>query len=254
MRCDAHIHLSLFPDREQLLLKLLQEKCLPIGVSCDLADASINKDLATKIPFPFLVGIHPWYAKADLFSEDLFLNLLNASTCIGIGECGLDANIDNSIQIPILRQQLDLASRLNLPVSLHVYKQHDQMLKILKSYAGKLSGLIHGFTSSKEIARAYLDQGFYLSFGRNFIQQRSKIPELLKFIPQDRILLESDADYKNSMPYDFELIDKQYALLSSLLKLSFFDTEALLYNNLCTLFLGKKHDLRLFGGKAEYFR
>ncbi len=254
MRLDAHVHLSLFPDREQILKKLLQDKCLPVGVSCDFADASVNRNLAAQIPFPFLVGIHPWYAKAGAFCEEKFLSLLQEPACIGIGECGLDANIDKNIQIPVLKQQLDLAAKLHLPVSLHVYKLHGDMIGILKSYAGRLSGLIHGFASSKEVARAYLDLGFYLSFGRHFIQQRSKIPELLKFIPQDRILLESDADYKNRRPYDFELADKQYALLSSLLKLSSSDTEDLLYDNLCTLFLGKQHDLRFFGGKAEYFR
>ena len=72
MRLDAHVHLSLFPDREQILKKLLQEKCLPIGVSCDFADAYVNKNLAAKIPFPFLVGIHPWHAGADLFCEENF--------------------------------------------------------------------------------------------------------------------------------------------------------------------------------------
>ena len=240
MRLDAHVHLSLFPAREQLLIALLSSKLMPLAVSCSLEDAQVNLELALKIPFNFLVGIHPWYAKSSYFDERAFVDILNKPSCLGIGECGLDSKCADDIQIPLLERQLDLALKYQVPVSLHVYKKHGELIALLRKYQGKISGMIHGFYSSQAIAKSYLDLGLYLSFGRTLIQERSKIPALLNFIPQDRILVESDADFKNNRPYDMALAAKQYALLANHLKLDMKACEDLLYNNFCTLFLRKK--------------
>ncbi len=248
MRIDAHVHISLFPNGEQLLKKLIDKNILPLAVSCDLNDSLLNQKLSLKYHTPFLAGIHPWYVESNSFNEQLFFNLLASPLCLGIGECGLDIRKPLSLQQDILKKQLDIAVSLDKPVSIHIYKTHGDLLKILKGYKGKLRGMIHGFNFSKELAREYLNLGFYLSFGRYLVKESAKVSELLKFVPADFILLETDADYKNHYTYDFDLPLLQYQVLSKLLNQDEASTEAVLYKNFSNLFLGKHHDLRLFSG------
>ena len=160
--------------------------------------------LAEKYP-DFVVpvmGIHPWTVrdKDDDELDGMFRLLEEKSPNLSIlGEIGLDFHQDNSPaqktkQTRWCERQLMLAASLNKPVVLHVVRGHDIMLPLLREING-LSGLIHGFTGSSQIAKQYIDLGFKLSLGARTFRHKKGVD--FSWLGQGDFVLESDApDYR----------------------------------------------------------
>jgi TatD DNase family protein len=113
-----------------------------------------------------------------------------------IGEIGLDfflASCNRSRQVHLLEQQLILARQAELPVVLHVRKAHNEVLAIVKKLQ-PLRGIVHAFSSSLEIANAYMALGFMLGFGGMLTYERShKLRQLASQLPLEMMVLETDA-------------------------------------------------------------
>lgn len=167
------------------------------------------------------LGLHPEEVKEDWQQQlatirtilDSQLSTLSTqpSTIIAIGEIGLDYHWDTTYceqQKLALRQQLDWALELDLPVMLHARDCTEDMLAILREYAPKgLRGVMHCYSGSYETAQQILQMGLYLGIGGVLTFKNCKLAEALvpsdgrPAVPLNRLLLETDAPFMAPVPY-----------------------------------------------------
>lgn len=147
-------------------------------------------------------GIHPHDAK--LFNdetEEQLKQIASHQEVKAMGEMGLDFYRNFSprgIQEKVLEAQFEIASRARLPVFLHQRDAHDSFLNILKNHRDSiLRGVVHCFTGSREELHAYLDLDMYIGITGWVCDERRgrHLHELLKEIPVNRLMLETDAPY-----------------------------------------------------------
>lgn len=141
-------------------------------------------------------GVHPEELEEHI-DEQLLLDLLSRDECVAVGEIGLDYyyTTDNKQkQKDWFDYQLSLAERLDLPVIIHDREAHADTLDILKSHNAK--GVLHCFSGSAEMAKEVLKMGFYIGIGGVVtFKNAKKTIEVVKNLPIDRLLLETDAPY-----------------------------------------------------------
>ena len=170
MLIDTHLHLF----NEGFDIDNVIKRASDVGVKylivsgSDLVDNRLNMELIAKYDNIFLsAGYHPSCA-GDVSEEDFsFLEgILDNSRVVAIGEIGLDYHYgkeDREAQIALFRRQLDLAVKYNLPVVIHTRDAFLDTYNILKEY--DLKGVIHCFSGSIEVARKFMDLGYYLGIG-----------------------------------------------------------------------------------------
>lgn len=147
-------------------------------------------------------GIHPHDAKT-VTSESLSIirSLARQPEVVAIGECGLDFNRDYSprpIQEKVFAQQLELAVELNMPVFMHERDANERFIAILKEYRSQLpAAVLHCFTGSEEDLTACLDLDLHIGITGWICDERrgGHLVDLVKQIPGDRLMLETDAPY-----------------------------------------------------------
>ncbi len=230
MLIDTHCHLfmdPLYSNVEGVLTRALQNGVRGMVVpSVEVGSWEKVRELAdNKMVFPAL-GLHPWYADEKL-DIGMLEKLLIETDSVAIGEIGLDFKIENpikTVQITVFRTQLDLAAELDLPVILHCRGAFDEMLSILseKEYDGRIKGVIHAFTRGPQLAKRFLELGFYLAFGGGVTRPRAKrARKSAANVPLNRILLETDApsigmdgiEPERVEPADVAKVAKSLALL-----------------------------------------
>lgn len=174
---------------------------LAITMGCNLQGSINCKQLAETYPnLYFGAGFHPGNQK-DYCKEDFIKlkELFSHPKCVCVGEIGLDYHwepFDKIKQSDLLILQLDLADKLNLPVSLHSRDATADMINVLKSYSPKSRGVMHCYSGSKETAKILLDLGYYISFaGTLTFKNAVNLKEVASYIPTDRILTETDSPY-----------------------------------------------------------
>jgi TatD DNase family protein len=148
------------------------------------------------------VGVHPHHARHfEPRTSERLRRLAREPGVVAIGECGLDYDRDFSPR-PLQRQafeaQLVLAAELGLPVFLHERRAHADFAAILKAYRDRLTGaVIHCFTGDGVELSAYLDLDLYVGITGWICDERrgAHLLELIGAIPQDRLLLETDAPF-----------------------------------------------------------
>lgn len=147
-------------------------------------------------------GVHPHDVKhCDPQTIPQLRELAAHSPVVAIGECGLDFNRDYSPrpeQEHCFEAQLQLACDLGLPVFLHERDAHVRFLEILKPYRHQLvPGVVHCFTGSEAELKAYLDWGLHIGITGWICDERRglHLQELVRSIPLDRLMLETDAPY-----------------------------------------------------------
>ncbi|OQY41067.1 MAG: hypothetical protein B6229_00105 [Spirochaetaceae bacterium 4572_7] len=146
------------------------------------------------------VGIHPNNASGNLKSRILTIeNQLKNKRVIAIGETGLDYYWDTTpkkLQKEFFISHIDLAIKYNLPIIIHNRDASEDILEILKSYNGKIKGVIHCFSSTPYFAKEFIKLGFYISFAGNLTYKNSsEIQESLKIVSIDKLLIETDSPY-----------------------------------------------------------
>lgn len=153
------------------------------------------------------IGVHPHEADAhpDLGASAL-IEAADHPRVIGIGECGLDYYYDKSArqaQRERFQAHIDAARATALPLIVHTRDAEEDTAEILERAAeqGVVSGVLHCFTSSAELARRALDIGFYISLsGIVTFKNARDLQETAKIIPEDRLLVETDAPFLAPMP------------------------------------------------------
>lgn len=196
-------------DRDELLQSLSAagvDKVVNIGASMD----SNGKILELMDKYDFLygaLGIHPSDTKQ---LEETGIGWLREACkhpkCVAIGEIGLDyywEKEDRETQKKWFREMLNLARDQKLPVVIHSRDAAQDTIDIMKEEnAQEIGGVIHCFSYSKEIAKIFLDMGFYIGVGGVVtFSNGKKLKETVEEIPMERIVLETDCPYLAPVPF-----------------------------------------------------
>ncbi len=202
---DSHCHLT---DKKYVGAKSVVENAEEAGVKI-IVDAGWSYQsaiCATENAEKFesvycTVGIHP--SESLIYTDDELLKLenrLSRKKCLAVGEIGLDYHYDGTdkpSQRELFEKQICLADKHKLPFVVHSRDSSRDMLDVLKTNKNKLSNgfLMHCFSESAEQAKNYLDLGAYFSFGGVITFKNCKKEDIVRAIPTDRILLETDSPY-----------------------------------------------------------
>jgi TatD DNase family protein len=162
-------------------------------------------------------GLHPGSVKAD-FKEALAYieQSLTGRQFAAIGEIGLDFYWDRSFekeQYLAFHQQVEWALSLSLPVVIHSRDSMDQTIQVIREHQnGNLRGVFHCFNADENSAKEIIKLGFYLGIGGTVTYKKSKLPEELKNIPLENIVLETDAPYLPPVPFRGKLNESSYII------------------------------------------
>ncbi|MGC6423453.1 MAG: TatD family hydrolase [Lentimonas sp.] len=200
---DAHCHLAdgrLLPFREEVGASLKRIGCeLSVVNGTSPEDWQAVVDYTTNNPSALpAIGLHPWKVNdAPDNWKDGFLQHLDKGVSI-IGEIGLDQWIegyDMDAQIDAFHWQIEQAADRNLPVSIHCLKAIDPLIQVLSESALPERGVhIHALNVPIEAARKLIEIGCYFSFNSGQLKPQAKhIISLIQAIPEERILIETDA-------------------------------------------------------------
>ncbi|QUI25559.1 TatD family hydrolase [Vallitalea pronyensis] len=196
-------------DRHQLLAQLPKEGIqYVLNVAADIPSAHVTVDLAKQYDYIYgAVGVHPHDVK-DMKEEDLEVikNLAAYDKIVAIGEIGLDYYYDFSpkeAQRLWFRKQVELAKEINLPVIIHSRDAAQDTFDILDETDAKMvGGVIHCYSGSLPMARAYVENGFYIGIGGVItFKNAAKLKEVVKHIAIDHLLIETDSPYMAPVPH-----------------------------------------------------
>lgn len=206
---DTHSHYDdekFNPDREMLLSNLQSQGVSNVvSCGCDIETTQFNFDLAQKYDFMyFAAGFHPECLEgASLEDLEIIKKFAQNKKCVAIGEIGLDYHWMSStkkVQKEFFTSQIELAAALDLPVIVHDREAHGDTLDILKTTKPK--GVVHCFSGSKEMAREIIKLGMYIGLnGVVTFNNARKSLEVVKEIPLDRLVLETDCPYLAPVPH-----------------------------------------------------
>ena len=207
---DSHAHYddeSFNCDRDTLLEELPNRGvCGVVTCGADLEGCRAAVDLAAQYDYIYAAaGIHPECVK-DMPANYLELveDFLSSGKVVAVGEIGLDYHFEDNAPRAVQRQafadQIALAQKHGLPVIVHDRDAHGDTMDILRQTAP--SGVVHCFSGSVEMAREVIRLGMYIGIGGAVTFKNARIPvEVAKFVPLDRLLVETDAPYMTPVPF-----------------------------------------------------
>ena len=210
---DSHCHLD-FPDFEGEISELVARATAAgvtrmVTICTRLRNEPAVRAIAEAYdPVFYAAGTHPMSAADEpLATVDELLKLTGHPKMVGIGESGLDYHYtaeSADIQKQSLRIHIAAARESGLPLIIHARAADDDMARILSEEyrSGAYNCVMHCFSSSKELAAAALDLGFYLSMsGIATFKKSQELRDIFAAAPVDRILVETDAPYLAPVPY-----------------------------------------------------
>src|SRR5699024_7496682 len=142
---------------------------------------------------------------------DYLKSLLGEKKIVGIGEIGLDYHYtkeNKDKQIWLFEEQLKIAEEFNLPVVIHSRDATMDTINTLKKY--KVKGIIHCFSGSLETANIYISMGFLLGIGGVVTFKNSKLKDVVKEVPSESIVLETDSPYLAPVPFRGKINSSKY--------------------------------------------
>ena len=228
----SHVNFSAFEaDRDAVMDRAREAETIVINVGTQI-DTSRKAVEMTRVyeNCYAIIGLHPihtgashhdakelgeggkeFVSRGEIFDKKAYGELLKDPKVLGIGECGLDYYRcdDESIekQKTAFIAQIEIANEFNKPMMLHIRNNPEDKTKnayfdaldLLKKYA-KVRGDVHFFAGGLEEAKAFLDFGFTLSF-TGVITFTSDYDEVLKYVPLDMIMTETDSPYVTPVPH-----------------------------------------------------
>ena len=219
MFTDSHCHLS-FPELQAQLPQIRQamqaagvSRALCICTTLEEFEA-VHQLAATYDNFWCTVGVHPDNEGVQEPTLEDLLQRASLPKVVGIGETGLDyfrlgerSVADMGWQRERFRVHIRAARQSGKPLVIHTRSASDDTLAILKEEGegggvGRAGGVFHCFTETEAVARAALDLGFYISFsGILTFKNATDLREVARFVPLDRMLIETDSPYLAPVPY-----------------------------------------------------
>ena len=214
MLIDSHCHLDridLKPYEDDFSCFMTAAKANQLEhllcIAIDLESYPAMLDLVLNFPeISLTVGVHPNVKECKDPSVDELVALGKLNKIIGIGETGLDyfrSEGDLSWQHQRFRNHIRAAKILKKPLIIHTREAKADTLKILKDEgAEEIGGIIHCFTEDWEFAQKALDLNFYISFsGIITFNNATTIRDVVKKIPSDKFLIETDSPYLAPVPF-----------------------------------------------------
>lgn len=210
MLIDSHAHLEMEQfdnDRQEVIERACLagvEYVITVGTNPAFGEKAISIAKQYKNIFVSL-GIHPHEAAtADDKSLAQMAELACQPEVVAYGEIGLDffRNLSpREKQIEVFSRQLEIARDLSLPVVIHDRDAHEQVLQLVRS-SGVQRGVFHCFSGDYALAQKCLDLGFYLSIpGTVTFDKAVKISDVVKKVPLEFLLLETDCPFLAPVPY-----------------------------------------------------
>ncbi len=209
MYFDTHAHFDdeKFDENRDILIEEMHSKGVDyiINVGSDMESSVKSMELAKKYDFIYAaVGVHP-HEVENMKEEDIntLKKYAEYEKVVAIGEIGLDYYYDFSPrdkQRYWFERQLDLAAELDMPVSIHSRDAAQETFDIIKN-SNVRKGVIHAYSGSVEMAKDYIDMGFYIGVGGVVtFKNAKKLADVVRFTPMERILLETDSPYLSPVP------------------------------------------------------
>jgi TatD DNase family protein len=204
---DSHAHLSSKPfdhDRREVVARARDAGVTFLEVGADLASAQKVLNTAREFGVPCTLGLHPHNAKDEPGYKEAWrrIEILvddNPDVVVAIGEIGLDyfRNISpKGMQIESFEMGLDLAKRKRLPVVIHERDARDDTISVIRNADLWQSIVLHCFHGDLDSARQYLDLDAYLGIGGILTYPRNHVfRDAVRYIPESRILMETDCPY-----------------------------------------------------------
>ncbi len=229
----SHVNFKAFDeDRDAVIREALANDTWVINVGTQIDTSRKAVEMANEYPEGVyaIIGLHPIHtgasyhdekelgeggaeftSRGEVFDKDAYRELLKDPKVVGIGECGLDyyrctpETIEKQKQAFI--EQIEIANEFNKPLMLHIrnnptdktHNSYFDALDLLKIHS-KVKGDVHFFAGNWEEAKAYLDFGFTISF-TGVITFTHDYDEVVRNIPLDMIMTETDSPYVTPVPY-----------------------------------------------------
>jgi TatD DNase family protein len=208
---DSHAHLtdeSLTAEFDAVMARAAIDGVESVvSIASDLDDAGAAIELARAATRPRLratAGIHPHVADVCTVAALTRLEgLASSEEVVAIGETGLDFHYDNApreVQLEAFRSQIELAERLGLPVVVHSREADAETAATVREYAGRVEGVLHCFSGGRQLLDAGLASDWYVSFSGIVTFKKFADIELVRAVPADRLLVETDSPYLAPVP------------------------------------------------------
>lgn len=202
---DVYIKNAYSANVKGLIFSFCNQDCYQAGI-----------EFLDKYPDVFVsLGFHP--EAADVITDKdlqcLDEVLVSSSRIVAVGEIGLDyywRKDNKEKQRDLFQKQLDLAVKHQMPVVIHCRDAIQELYDILSQYKGKVKGVIHCFSGSYEMARAFIELGFVLGIGGVLTFKNSKLYQVVEKLPLSSIVLETDSPYLTPEPHRGEMNESKY--------------------------------------------
>lgn len=227
MFIDSHCHLdkidlSHYDNNFSTMLDAAHERNVSrlLCVSIDLEQFQDMYEMIADNTNVFAsVGVHPLHVENEngIVSESHLQALLaNHHRVVALGESGLDYYYQTetkAYQQQSFINHLRVADQSDLPVIVHTRDAREDTLRLIKEHGGNAGGVLHCFTESVEMAKAALDLNYYISFsGIITFKNAQELRDVVKAIPLERILIETDAPYLAPVPHRGKKNEPKYVV------------------------------------------
>lgn len=229
MLIDTHAHVNFLQyknDGDEVVRRSLAEGTwlINVGSEKDTSRRAVEYAARYETGVFAAVGLHPLQLRAqeieekyngeiikftipaEEFNEEYYANLAGQEKVVAVGEIGLDYYRNaaaKELQKKVFLEQLKLAQKFNKPVIIHCREAHEDLQEIFKEWTGAgralPSGVLHSFSGTMAQAQEYLNMGFYLGFN-GIITFARDYDEIVKNMPLDKILVETDCPYLTPVP------------------------------------------------------
>ena len=213
---DTHAHYDdaqFDNDRDEVIQKIYSSgvtKCLDVG--CDIETSKKAIDIANQYDFVYAIcGFHPNEisgSKEEIDKDILQIKnlVLQNKKIVAIGEIGLDYHYDDGpkkeLQQYAFIKQIELANELKLPISIHTRDAIDDTIAIIRNNKAIYGGVLHCCPFNRELVKHGLECGLHIAFGGTVTFKNARnAEEIVKMVPNDRILIETDAPYLSPDPF-----------------------------------------------------
>ena len=209
MLTDSHCHLFYDEILQDIDNVFVRSKKLGVNryicVGTNINDSLLSLDISKKFENVFCsAGVHPHDSQnVDKDYIQQIELMMKSKKMIAIGEIGLDyfRNISSKkIQIKVFHELLQLADNIKKPIIFHNRDADKDIIDTLSCYPNVI-GVSHCFSSTLSTAKKLLDMGYFISFSGNLTFKNSTLPSVAKYLPLNRLLVETDSPYLSPEPF-----------------------------------------------------
>lgn len=211
MLVDSHCHLDRLdqsPEQLAQTLAFAKQRGVEHFLCVSVSVKDFPKMLETVAPFSDVsvsCGVHPLHQEDAATYEEL-LTMASRDEVVAIGETGLDyyySEETKDVQLQSFVDHIKVANELNKPLIIHTRDAREDTINLLRAHkAESTQGVLHCFTESWEMAEEAIELGFYISIsGIVTFKSASELQEVVKRIPLERLLVETDSPWLAPVPY-----------------------------------------------------